>query len=107
MFVRIDALALRLKSELRNDGSTNAELHASLFLLAKSVFDLFVDGLPAVHAFPLIGHLSLRARYRLVALVAVCVDVDLASLSARFRFGPYGAGFQRREALFKHSDTFH
>ena len=105
MAVSLRAFAPGSNGELRNDGRTDAEFDASLFLLSQGIFDLLIDCLPAIDPLSLIGNGFLGAGDRLVMSVAVLVDVYLNPFHARFGFGQYSTGFKRVETLFESSDS--
>src|SRR5262245_7662346 len=105
MFIRVRLISRCSKGKLRDDGSADAQLHASLFLLSKGILNLFVDCLATIHTFALVGHLLLCAGYLFVVLIAVFIDEDFDAFDASLGFGQHRAGFERVKPVFEHSDT--
>src|SRR6185369_6904293 len=71
----------------------------------KRLFDLFIDGLPAIDTFTLVADFLLCARYRFVVHVLVLVYVDLDALDARLGLRQNGLGFEIGNALLELLDA--
>src|ERR1051326_2043334 len=105
MPIGIGVWAFCLENRLRRYRRIHSHLYAVFCLIVQSFLNFFVDILPAIYTFSLIGDGRLRARRGFIVDITVLVDVDRILPGARDGFRQYRAGFQVAYSLFELIDS--